>query len=418
MTATVTLRRPHPRQLQFVESKAKRIIIRAGRRGGKTTGISIRAVQRFLDGRRVLYAAPTQDQTERFWFEVTQALAEPIAAGYFVKNESSRVIERKGTEQRIRATTAWNADTMRGDYGDEVILDEFELMSEEVWTKVVAPMMLDKDGTTVFIYTPPSAENAARSKARDPMYAAKLFERARADDGGRWATFTFTSHDNPHLSKVALEEITLDMDERSYRQEILAEDIWETPGALWSQGEIDKWRLEGGPAFYEVIVIGVDPSKSSKPGSDECGVSVCGRDDMGLSYLMADLSEVAPPERWGATVAEAARMYREMAHEVVIVAEDNAGGEMIRTVLHAADPSLLVGLIPAVQNKYLRAQPVRARWGRGECRVIGRHERLEYQMCNWLDGAAWSPDRMDAMVHAMRRLMLSHRVALVGSVDL
>jgi len=30
----------HPHQEAFVESRAKRIIVRAGRRGGKTTGIA------------------------------------------------------------------------------------------------------------------------------------------------------------------------------------------------------------------------------------------------------------------------------------------------------------------------------------------------------------------------------------------
>jgi hypothetical protein len=33
----VHLKRPHPVQAKFVDSKAKRIIVRAGRRGGKTT---------------------------------------------------------------------------------------------------------------------------------------------------------------------------------------------------------------------------------------------------------------------------------------------------------------------------------------------------------------------------------------------
>ena len=414
---TVTLRRPHGKQGAFIESQAKRIIIRAGRRGGKTTGIAQRHVKKFLAGHRCLYGAPTQDQIERYWFEVTVALKEPIAAGIFKKNETDHTIEVPGTEQRIKAKTMWNADTARGDYAEEVALDEFQMMQEEVWTQVVAPMMLDRNGTTVFIYTPPSAERAARSKARDPMYSAKLFQRAQDDKTGRWATFTFTSHDNPHLSKVALSEITLDMDERSYRQEILAEDIWETPGALWDHGEIEKNRVGIAPAFYEVVAIGVDPSKSSKPGADECGVVVCGVDS-GLCYAIEDRSELAPPEQWGATVAELARTYREKAHEVIIVAEDNAGGEMIRVVVHSADHGLTVELTPAVSSKYVRAQPIRARWGRGECRIVGVMPRLEMQMCNWIDGAAWSPDRMDAMVHAMRRLLLHQRAVSVGSVDL
>ena len=186
----IHLRRPHPKQSEFVECSEKRIIIRAGRRGGKTSGIAIRAVQKFLEGHRVLYMAPTQEQTERFWFEITRALEEAVSGGIFKKNESSRFIELPGTEQRIKAKTAWNPDTARGDYGDDIILDEFQMMDERVWTKVCAPMMLDNDGTTTFIYTPPDSEAAAKSRARDPMLLPTCTRRLRQTTQAAGRAFT------------------------------------------------------------------------------------------------------------------------------------------------------------------------------------------------------------------------------------
>jgi len=62
-------------------------------------------------------------------------------------------------------------------------------------------------------------------------------------------------------------------------------------------------------------------------------------------------------------------------------------------------------MIPSIQNKYVRALPVRARWGRAQCGMIGHMPKLEYDMCNWIDGAAWSPGGMDAMTIGMRRLL-------------
>ncbi|MBI3895660.1 MAG: hypothetical protein HY313_06985 [Acidobacteria bacterium] len=129
----VRLRRPHEKQKQFIRSQAKRKIIRAGRRGGKTTGVAILAVERFLAGWHILYAAPTDEQIDKFWREVKCSLAETIAAGVFQKNETEHIIERLGTDQRIKAKTAWNADTLRGDYADLLILDEWQLMAEETW---------------------------------------------------------------------------------------------------------------------------------------------------------------------------------------------------------------------------------------------------------------------------------------------
>jgi len=65
--------RKHKIQQEFIHCKAKRIIIRAGRRGGKTVGVANRAVKRFLAGRRVLYAAPTADQVGSFWTTVQES---------------------------------------------------------------------------------------------------------------------------------------------------------------------------------------------------------------------------------------------------------------------------------------------------------------------------------------------------------
>ena len=218
----VVLPIPHTYQSEFIDSDKKRIIIRAGRRGGKTVGAAIKAVHLFLDGKRVLYAAPTSEQVGKFWFEVTSALRPLTDIGAFKKNESESFIEKLGTEQRLKAKTAWNANTLRGDYADLLILDEWQLMDEDTWGIVGAPMLADHDGNAVFIYTPPSLRSTGVSKARDPRHAAKMFKMAEKDD--RWLAIHFTSHDNPHISQDALVELMQDMSKASYRQEILAED--------------------------------------------------------------------------------------------------------------------------------------------------------------------------------------------------
>lgn len=218
---TIHLPRPHGKQQEFRASKAKRKVIVAGRRGGKTTGCALIAVEALLAGRRVLEAAPTQDQIEAFWEACKRSLAEPIAAGLIYKNESKHLLEMAQTGGRIRAKTAWNADTLRGDHADLLILDEYSLMDPDAWGLVGAPMLLDNDGDAVFIFTP---------QRRNHAYHHYL--RAKNDDSGRWAAWHFTSYDNPHLSAEALTEITRDMTNEEYRQEILAEFL-EAEGAVF-----------------------------------------------------------------------------------------------------------------------------------------------------------------------------------------
>ncbi len=214
----------HINQDSFVLSSFKRIIVKAGRRGGKTVGAAKKAVKAFLKGKRVLYAAPTIQQVDAFWYEVCKALREPIDAGVFKKNESEHTIELLNSKQAIRAKTAWNADSLRGDFADLLILDEFQLMAEDAWDEVGAPMLLDNNGDAVFIFTPPSLKSQGISKARDPRHASKMFKKALADTSGMWQAIHFTSHDNPFISQEALGLITQDMSLDSYRREIMAED--------------------------------------------------------------------------------------------------------------------------------------------------------------------------------------------------
>ncbi|MCJ7791873.1 MAG: hypothetical protein MUP49_05655 [Dehalococcoidia bacterium] len=188
--------------------------------------MAIKALVAFLNGRRVLYTAPTSEQTDAFWFEIVLAMREAIDAGAYVLNKSERYIEKPGTKNRIKAKTAWDADSMRGDYADLLIYDEYQLTNEDAWEVVGVPMLLDNNGDAIFIYTPPSLRSAGVNKSHDPRHAAKMFKMALADTTRRWAALHYTSYDNPTLSKDGLGELMSsgDMSRASYRQEILAED--------------------------------------------------------------------------------------------------------------------------------------------------------------------------------------------------
>lgn len=215
----------HDEQRKFIESTKRLKIVRAGRRGGKTVGAAIADVKAFVRGDRVLYGAPTLEQVGRYWTEVKRMLKPLVDTGLYRINEIEHYIEKiADTENRIKAKTCWNANTLRGDYAKRLTLDEWQLMAEDTWSEVGAPMLLDKGGTATFIYTPPSLFSSGISRARDPRHASKMFKAAQADTTGTWGAFHFTSHDNPHLDKQALGDITKDMTKDAYRREIMAED--------------------------------------------------------------------------------------------------------------------------------------------------------------------------------------------------
>jgi hypothetical protein len=79
------------------------------------------------------------------------------------------------------------------------------------------------------------------------MHASKLFKKAKADTSGRWETFHFSSHANPHISEDALVDIVSEMSQTSYRQEIQAEDADESWAGLIHKAF--RWQTQVIPRF-------------------------------------------------------------------------------------------------------------------------------------------------------------------------
>jgi hypothetical protein len=254
----VVLPKRHALQREIYSSPAKRKVIVVGRRSGKTTGAAIDAVAAMMLGRRVLYAAPTADQTSAFWDCATSYLGVAVSLGAVMKHETTRLLSIPGGG-RIRAKTAWNADTLRSDHCDELILDEFAIMDPDV-LGVALPMLADTDGNLRLIFTP-KRKNHAHAK-----YVRAL------QDGVRWRAWHAPSHVNPHLSAAVLAELAEDMTEDEYRQEILAEFL-ENDGAVFRNVAAclvparaimpGLWRGEDEPDAHDGhrVVIGVDWGK-------------------------------------------------------------------------------------------------------------------------------------------------------------
>lgn len=414
--------RRHKPQYKFIQSKAKRKIARAGRRGGKTTGVAIIAVEFFLAGRRVLYAAPTSDQLQKFWTEVTLVLAEGIQKGVFKKNESEHSIVLPGIGQsggqRIRAKTAWNADTLRGDYADVLILDEYQLMAEDTWSMVGAPMLIDNNGDAIFIYTPPSLSSKSVSKAKDKRHASKLYAKAElhmkqcATKGIApvWEAFHWTSYDNPFISEEGLESVAQDLTTLAHRQEMLAEDIDELPGALWTRAIIERNRFTEVPERLLKCIVGVDPPG----GVTECGIvcvvtAMCscrGKqeehgfiiEDSSLGPGSMPTKEQFTPDVWA---KQAITTYKGRKASKIL-AEKNFGGDMVKHTILTEDKTVNVQVVQATRGKAIRAEPVSALSEQNKLHFVGNFEDLEDELCQWAPGQGPSPNRLDAMVHAVR----------------
>jgi phage terminase large subunit-like protein len=192
------------------------------------------------------------------------------------------------------------------------------------------------------------------------------------------------------------------------RQEIEGEIIEERSDALWTRARLESCRVEAAPALPR-IVVALDPPGSARPGADACGLVAAGRGDDGTIYVLTDETVAGlSPQGWA---VKAIALWRRLQADA-LVAEVNFGGDMVRSVIRAADSAVPVVTVRASRGKYLRVEPVAQLYEQGRVKHAGIFPALEDEMCDFgLDGlsSGRSPDRLDALVWAVTALTFGAR---------
>lgn len=215
-----------------------------------------------------------------------------------------------------------------------------------------------------------------------------------------------STRDNPHLPSTFVSDIEAQFGgTRLGRQELGGEMIDDVAGAMWTRDVIEACRTDVVCDAVRVVV-GVDPPANA--GGDACGIVAAAIDGDGIVYVLEDASvSGASPEEWARAVSACAD--RHGADKVV--AETNQGGDMVRSVLWAANFLLPVAKVHAVKGKSARAEPVAALYARGLVRHLGRFPELEDELCGLVSGGGYegpgrSPNRADALVWAVSELVM------------
>jgi phage terminase large subunit-like protein len=161
------------------------------------------------------------------------------------------------------------------------------------------------------------------------------------------------------------------------RQELDAELLEDTPGALWKLSDIEAARIP--PAQLPTlrrIVVAIDPAVSNNENSDETGILVAGRADDGHAYVLADYSGKFSPDGWA---REAIKAYHRH-HADRVIAEVNNGGALVETTVRMVDPNVSYKAVHATRGKAVRAEPIAALYEQRRVHHVGTFPMLEDQM--------------------------------------
>lgn len=200
---------------------------------------------------------------------------------------------------------------------------------------------------------------------------------------------------------------------RLAQQELYGEMLSDVEGALWTPDLIDRNRESQLPMGTPLRVVAVDPSVAENP-RDECGIVVCastGERDLYKrnSWVLEDATVHGSPDVWANKVVQMARKWG-----CPVVAEVNQGGALVRNAINTIDPSIKVLEVHAKYGKALRAEPITLAYEQGRVHHVGYLADLESQMISWIPGEGKSPDRVDALVHALTALLIKPPAGFVG----
>ena len=219
-----------------------------------------------------------------------------------------------------------------------------------------------------------------------------------------------TTYDNrANLAQTFFETIVKHYEgTRLGRQELNAELVDDSDGALWTRALLDQSRVAGARSLPRMqrVVVGIDPAaKASAEGdrTSETGLIVAGLGEDGRGYVLDDLSCRLSPRGWACKAIAAFDRYEADA----LVVEINQGGAMVETVLRSERAGLPLRQVRACRGKTVRAEPIAALYEQGRVSHAGAFPALEDQMVMFtpfgIEGGG-AADRVDALVWALSDL--------------
>jgi PBSX family phage terminase large subunit len=239
-----------PAQSQIAIDDHRFRVVNCGRRFGKTTLATLEMLAKavFKDDRRIVYIAPTYQQSRDIAWQELKKLAAPIEVSI---NESRLEIVVRTTEGGVSKLMlrGWESiDTLRGQLFDFIVLDEVASYRNFFmhWQEVLRPTLTDRKGHALFISTP---------KGFNHFFDLYNLEKEDED----YKSFHFSSYDNPHLPVEELEKAQDQMTEDRFAQEYLA-DFRKTEGLVYKEFDRDRHVYNGASKNLTCVqkIVGLD----------------------------------------------------------------------------------------------------------------------------------------------------------------
>lgn len=222
-SAVVTLDKLHAKQAEIGRAfnESRRVVIRCGRRFGKTTLLERCASKWSYNGLKVGWFGPTYKLNLPTYKRILRTV-QPVV---YSKSKIDQVIELN-SGGCIEFWTLQDEDAGRSRFYDRVIIDEGSLVPKglrSIWEQAIAPTLLDRKGHAIMAGTP---------KGIDPE---NFFYEACTDKTLGWREFHAPTASNPMLDPEAVARLKDEYPALVYQQEYLADFVDWNGAAFFSE---------------------------------------------------------------------------------------------------------------------------------------------------------------------------------------
>lgn len=209
----------HPKQMEVYKDNHRFRVVVAGRRWGKTALSKVLIIKHAQKPKqKIWYVAPTYRMAKQIMWNDLQ---EAIPAKWIRKINETEMKITLINKTEISLKGADKADSLRGVGIHFLVLDEFQDMEEDTWTKVLRPTLADTGGHAIFIGTPKAYNylyELYKSGTRGEYYTDEKGCTRKND----WMSWQFPTITSPFIPKSELEAAMNDMDAKSFAQEFMA----------------------------------------------------------------------------------------------------------------------------------------------------------------------------------------------------
>ena len=401
-----------PKQRIPFNTAFARLLVMSGRGWGKTA-LGINWIMRHLcfpaigQPTAVGIVCPTRRDAQRL-LERPDGLLNLLPPPPYTRHDKSELKGELWNGSTYEIFSSERPTTLRGPNLSHVLWDEAATARYiEVWPNIQACLRLGKNPQLLVTTTPKRNE---------------ITQKLREKIAPEFRIHGETAENKRGLSAQMIKDFYEDLANTPLgRQEIYGEYIDEVPGAMFNNQNISDNRItqeEADNIQHLSFVVGVDPQGFHRRRhlradiddtaglglkKSETGIVVVSRaikKDKTHFYVHEDLSGSYPPDEWARLVCETAERYG-----ASIAVENNFGGDMVaNTLWRFNDSKTPINERTAQDSKMVRAQPIAIDYAKGRVHHIEYLPHLEEEMTSFTDESRESPNRLDALVWAIREL--------------